>query len=92
MREETPWGIPREGAAPPHGEPLLRVASGQFAFGAVDSKGQFTWISSWDGQTAGVPRLVKFECNLSVAHGQPPLALSRVVRNPSGTLPKADTP
>jgi len=77
VREEFSY---RAGAAegePMRQEVLAHLTSGQWTFGVLDEDGAVTWTPSWDGAQDGIPRLVKFDGGL----------LSRIIRNPSGTLP-----
>ncbi len=71
------------------GEPerLLRVTRAAFAFGAVNAQGQRVWTPTWDGAAHGIPRLVKWDCELPMTNGRPVLVLSRAMRNPAGALP-----
>lgn len=92
IREEYLW---KEGAGqePLQQEALLPVENGQFAFGMVNAQtGQLEWATAWNGAADGMPRLVTCDLTLRAVGAQPPLHLSRVVRNPSGTLPTVGGP
>ena len=87
IREEFAWNAQDTGAQPLRHERLVRLTTGQFVFGLLDAQGHLTWSTSWDGTKQGIPRLIRFDCTLPAIGGRLPAALSRVVRNPAGSLP-----
>lgn len=92
VREEFLWKTSLQSAEPIRREALLNIVGGHFAFGMQDAQHQLVWSSTWDGQTNGLPRLVKFDCTPQPPSGQSPMTLGRVIRNPSGALPTPKTP
>jgi prepilin-type N-terminal cleavage/methylation domain-containing protein len=93
LREESLWRSRGEGVDPLRRETLLSLDGGAFAFGVMDATTQqMAWATSWDGQTHGLPRLVRFDCALSPGASQPPVQLSRIVRHPAGRLPAVELP
>ena len=90
IREEFPWKAQGTSVEPLRRERLAHLTDGQFTFGLLDAQGHLTWSPSWDGTKQGIPRLIRVHCTLPVVGGGPPLALSRVVRNPSGNFPKIE--
>lgn len=87
VRETSPWRQPEDGAGPPRRETLLPLASGRFAFGALDAQGHLIWTSAWNSPARAVARLLRFDGAIPLGDGQSPSAFSRAVRNPAGILP-----
>ncbi len=92
IRELFPWSEQAGQGEPRQREILLRLGSGQLAFGALDPQKQLVWASTWDGTKHGLPRLVRFTCTLVAVSAQAPLGISRIIRNPAGTLPTLEMP
>jgi hypothetical protein len=92
VREERRWGGDEAGGDPVRRETLGRFRSGRFAVGILNEDGALTWASSWDSEAHGVPRLVKVDVTFPTLGASQPLTLSRVIRHPAGTLPKAERP
>jgi len=93
IRQEFLWRKSGSGTEPLREETLVHLTTGQFAFGVADATtGALQWRTDWDGKMNGVPRLLKLDCTLAGAGGQPPVSLTRVIRNPAGTLPTVNIP
>jgi type II secretory pathway pseudopilin PulG len=91
-REVFVWKTQGADSEPLERARLLRLSSGQFAFGMLDAEGQFIWAPSWDGKKYGVPRFVKFDGAIAGLNGPSAMTLSRVIRNPAGNLPTLESP
>jgi len=85
IREEFLW---RSGRAEPlQRETLLPLTEARFAFAAHDAQGQLVWMDTWDGDTHGIPPLVRFTCTVPLPGRPQGLTLVRFLRNPSGLVP-----
>ena len=91
VRDVFLWRAGKE-SKPMQEDTLLPVSNGHFAYGALDKNQKLVWSEGWDEKNKGIPRLFKFDYTLSSAGNQSAVALSRVVRNPSGVLPVEETP
>jgi len=92
VREEWVWQTGQPSREPLRREPLTRLSAGHFSVGIMNEANQLEWTASWDGEAHGIPRLMKFEATLPAGGSSPPVALSRVIRNPSGALPMRENP
>lgn len=90
VREEFLLRDGPSGDRPLRSETLARMAGGEFRFGVLNTDKQLEWPSTWDGETDGIPRLVMLTYTLPMAGGMVPLTMSRVFRNPAGTLPEPE--
>ncbi len=87
VREEFAWD---DDTQPLQTQRVLQVLNGSFAFGLVDAQDQLLWEASWDGQTQGIPRLVKLACAIPASGSQGVIELERVIRSPAGALPERE--
>ncbi|MDP3704135.1 MAG: type II secretion system protein GspJ [Candidatus Omnitrophota bacterium] len=92
VREEWLWKTGEPSGEPLHRETLTRLSAGQFTVGRMNADDLLEWTASWDGEADGIPRLIKLEVTLPAIGAGQPITLSRVIRNPSGTLPKPEQP
>ena len=87
VREERVWKTGEPNGEPLHHETLAQLSAGRFTVGRMNEDDLLEWTMSWDGDVDGIPRLIKCEVTLPAQGSSQPVALSRVIRNPSGTLP-----
>jgi len=92
IRDEWTWTTGQVSPDPLQHELLARLAAGRFAAGMLTEDGQLVWTSSWDGEADGIPRLVQLEAVLPSTASGKAITVSRVIRNPAGTLPEDEQP
>lgn len=93
VREAFQWSDPAEEAQPLTRTVLTPLDSLAFAFGMRNPDTQaIEWVPQWDGEQHGVPQLVQATCTLPAHGSQPPITITRVMRNPAGSLPVRETP
>ncbi len=86
VREAAVWRLSQDGANPQVREVLMPITEATWAFARADKQGQLIWAEAWDGAVDGVPKLVRLTCTLPTASGKV-LTMTRVFRNPAGSLP-----
>lgn len=92
VREQWLWRTGASGGEPMRRETLLTLAEGHFTFGTLGADQHVAWVESWDGRQHGTPRLVRFDGAWPATTPIAAAPISRVMRNPSGALPKVDMP
>lgn len=92
VREEWLWKTGEANSEPISHETLSTLGAGRFTVGMMNEDDLLEWTASWDGEADGMPRLIKLEATLPATGTGQPITLSRVIRNPSGTLPKPEPP
>ena len=86
IRESTVWRLSQSGASAQTREALLPVSGIVWEFARIDKQGQLIWGSAWDGTKDGFPKWARLTCTLPESAGKA-LAITRVFRNPAGSLP-----